>query len=134
MSDTTHFWQGGRKIEVQKDAAAITIQATSEAAAQQAADNAGVEFSSVRAATPTLVRAAVARDAEASVEKLRAQNNVVHHVYRDAAQPQSSEFLITESFFIKFKQATPTSACTSTSPARAWWSSATWATRPSWCA
>jgi len=32
--------------------------------------------------------------------------NVVHHVYRDQ-QTGESEYLITESFFIKFKQDTP---------------------------
>jgi len=107
MADTTYFWQGGRKIPVQKDDSAITIHAASEAEAQAAATRAGVELRSLRAATPNLVRAAVARDTDTSVDKLRAQNEVVHHVYRDTTQAEGSEYLITESFFVKFKDDTP---------------------------
>lgn len=111
MTDTSYFWQGGRKIAVQKDATAITIQASSEAAALDAASRAGVTLSAPRVATPTLVRAALERDTEASIERLRAQKNVVHHVYRDLAaqvQPEDAgEYLITESFFLKFKPGTP---------------------------
>jgi len=106
MSETNYFWQGGRKIPVQKDAAEITIQAPSEAAARGAAERAGVQLSSVAVATPNLVRAAVVGDREGSVDRLRAQNNVVHHVYRDQRSPDA-EYLITESFFVKFKDGTP---------------------------
>ena len=52
MSETNYFWQGGRKIPVQKDVAEITIQAPSEAAARGAAERAGVQLSAVSAATP----------------------------------------------------------------------------------
>lgn len=107
MAETTYFWQGGRKIPVQQDDSDITIHAASESEARDAATRAGVELRSLRAATPNLVRAAVARDPEASVDRLRAQNNVVHHVYREPNAPQGSEYLITESFFIKFKDGTP---------------------------
>lgn len=109
MADTSYFWQGGRKIAVEKDASAITIEAPSEADAQGAAARAGVQLRALRAATPTLVRATVAHDREAAVDALRAQNNVVHHVYRNAAQPEAGEYLITESFFLKFKPGTPES-------------------------
>ena len=104
MADTLYFWQGGRKIAVEKDPSAITIQAASEGAAQAAADRAGVQLRRMRAASPQLVRADVAHDREESVDKLRAQHNVVHHVYREPARPDGSEFLITESFFVKFKE------------------------------
>jgi len=52
------------------------------------------------------VRAAVVGDRDGSVDRLRAQNNVVHHVYRDQRSPDA-EYLITESFFVKFKDGTP---------------------------
>ncbi|HEX5739634.1 MAG TPA: hypothetical protein VFY22_14080, partial [Hydrogenophaga sp.] len=107
MGNTTYFWQGGRKIPVQQDDSDITIHATSEAEAQDAADRAGVELQSLRAATPNLVRAAATHDTQDTVDKLRAQHNVVHHVYRDPATPEGSEYLITESFFVKFRDGTP---------------------------
>jgi subtilisin-like proprotein convertase family protein len=40
------------------------------------------------------------------MSRLRTGRNVVHHVYRDRQAPES-EYLITESFFIKFKDGTP---------------------------
>lgn len=43
MSETTYFWQGGRKIEIQKDDSAITIHADDEVEARAAAARAGVE-------------------------------------------------------------------------------------------
>ena len=36
------------------------------------------------------------------MSRLRAEHNVVHHIYRDQHAPEN-EYLITESFFIKFK-------------------------------
>ena len=42
MSETGFFWQGGRKIDIQKDDSAITIHAPSEADAHRAAEQAGV--------------------------------------------------------------------------------------------
>ena len=42
------------------------------------------------------------------MERLWADDNVVHHVYRDRQAP-ASEYLITETFFIKFKSDTPDS-------------------------
>jgi hypothetical protein len=66
MAETEFFWQGGRKIAVQKDASTITIHATSEANAQAAASRAGVQLESLRAEIPGLVRATVAQDRERS--------------------------------------------------------------------
>lgn len=100
MAETSFYWQGGRKIAVHKDDSAITIHATSPAEAQAAADRAGVQLSELRATAPNLVRAQVVGERDASVDKLRAQRSVVHHVYRDA---QDGEHLITETFFIRFK-------------------------------
>jgi subtilisin family serine protease len=106
MSETSYFWQGGRKIEIQKDDSAITIHAENEAEARSAAAGAGVELRAAEAAAPGLVRAQVTGDLERSVDRLRAENKVVHHVYRDRRGPDG-EYLITESFFIKFKPNTP---------------------------
>jgi subtilisin family serine protease/subtilisin-like proprotein convertase family protein len=110
MAETNFFWQGGRKVMVAKDASAITIEASSAAAAEAAAARANVDLQAVRPATPGLMRVDVAPAArEAAVDRLRAQHNVVHHVYRNATEPEASEYLITESFFLKFKPGTPES-------------------------
>lgn len=106
MSETNYFRQGGRKIEVQKDDSAITIHVGNEAEAHRAAERAGVELRVTESVAPGLVRATIVGDRERSVNQLRAAANVVHHVYRDQ-QTGESEYLITESFFIKFKPDTP---------------------------
>lgn len=106
MAETTYFWQGGRKIEVRQDEAAVTIQADTQAEVSAAADGAGVELRSVQPAAPGLVRAEVVGDRDDAMAKLRADRNVVHHVYRQEAAPEN-EIIITESFFLKFKDGTP---------------------------
>src|SRR5438093_4981665 len=106
MSETTYFWQGGRKIEVQQDHAAVTIHADNEAQAHSTAARAGVELRAAEAAAPGLVRAQVVGDRDDAMSRLRAQSNVVHHIYRDRYAPEN-EYLITENFFIKFKPDTP---------------------------
>lgn len=107
MADTTFFWQGGRKIDVRKDDAAITIRAQTPERAQQAAARAGVSLGQVEPVAPGLVRATVAgAERERAVDALRAASNIVHHVYRGRSSG-ATEYLITESFFIKFKPGTP---------------------------
>jgi subtilisin-like proprotein convertase family protein/subtilisin family serine protease len=106
MSETSYFWQGGRKIEVQQDDAAVTIHADNEIAARSAAARAGVDLRDATAAAPGLIKARVAGDRDASMTKLRTERNVVHHVYHGRQAPDS-EYLITETFFIKFKDGTP---------------------------
>ncbi|WP_426102119.1 hypothetical protein [Massilia sp. TSP1-1-2] len=59
MTDTTFFWQGGRKIAVRKDDADITIRAATAEQAQQAAARAGVNLLQVQSVAPGLVRATV---------------------------------------------------------------------------
>ena len=105
MSDTNYFWQGGQKIEIAEDRQAITMHAPDTGAAEDAADRAGVELRSLTEAGPGLVRAEVVGESDQAVERLR-DDSVVHRVYRNAADP-SDEILITESFFIKFKEGTP---------------------------
>jgi subtilisin family serine protease len=106
MSETTYLWQGGRKIEIRQDDTAVTIQAENEEEAQNAATKAKVELSMTEPAAPGLVRAQIVGDRDRSINQLRAENNVVHHIYRDRRAPEN-EYLITESFFIKFKPDTP---------------------------
>jgi subtilisin family serine protease len=106
MSETTYFWQGGRKIEVRQDDAAVTIHADNAEAAQSTAARAGVELRGAEAAAPGLIRAQIVGDRDHSISRLRAEHNVVHHIYRDRHAPEN-EYLITESFFIKFKPETP---------------------------
>jgi len=104
MTDTTHCWQGGRRITLHQDDCAITLHAASEADAQNAAARAGVHLHALHQATPSLMRASVVGDRDGAMNRLRAQGRVVHHVYRNA---QQGELLITESFFIQFKAQTP---------------------------
>lgn len=106
MSVTDYFWQGGRKIEIRKADSTITIQAASEADAKTAAERVGVTLRATSPVAPGLVRATIEDGTDGAVERLRADDNVVHHVYRDR-QTGEGEYLITESFFIKFKPDTP---------------------------
>jgi subtilisin-like proprotein convertase family protein/subtilisin family serine protease len=106
MAETTYFWQGGRRIEVRPDDSAITIHADDVTAATEAAAEAGVALRAPQSAAPGLVQAEVVGDRDTAMSKLRADDNVIHHVYRDRLT-RESEFLITESFFIKFKPDTP---------------------------
>lgn len=106
MAETTYFWQGGRRIEVAQDDNAITIHADDVPAAAEAAAAAGVALRAPRRAAPGLVRAEVVGDRDAAVDRLRADDRVIHHVYRDR-QARGDEYLITESFFVKFKPDTP---------------------------
>lgn len=102
MSEMTYFWQGRRKIEVRQDEAAVTIHAENEAEAQLTAARAGVELRAAQATAPGLVRAQIVGDRDRAMSRLRAENSVVHHIYRDR-QASENEYLITESFFIKFR-------------------------------
>jgi subtilisin family serine protease/subtilisin-like proprotein convertase family protein len=108
MSETQFMWQGGRKIAIEADPRDVTIQAHDEAAARELAREAGVAPLSLRPLSAGLVRAELP-DRDADMARLRGNNQVVHHVYR-AATDRDSEFLITESFFIKFKPDTPVAA------------------------
>jgi subtilisin-like proprotein convertase family protein len=106
MPETTYFWQGGRKIEVRQDDAAVTIHAATADDASAAAFGADVDLRGVQPAAPGLMRAEIVGDRDSAMERLRADRNVVHHVYRQEASPEN-EYLITESFFLKFKPHTP---------------------------
>lgn len=106
MSETKYFWQGGRKIEIQQDEAAVTIHADNETEAVSAAARAGVQLRAAAAVAPGLVNADIVGDRDGSIDRLRADNQVVHHVYR-GRQASDSNYLITESFFVKFKPDTP---------------------------
>lgn len=105
MAETTYFWQGGRKIEITKDESDVTIHAAGPADALARAERRGVALRSPSAAGPGLVRAAVVGDREEAVAKLR-DGEVVHHVYRATEHPDQ-DFVITETFFVKFKPETP---------------------------
>jgi len=105
MSETKFIWQGGRKIEVEPDPTQVTIHAPDETTARNAANAAGVTPRQLRGVASGLVRAELV-DRDRDIDKLRAHQQVVHHVYRATKAPDS-EFLITESFFLKFKPGTP---------------------------
>jgi subtilisin-like proprotein convertase family protein len=102
---TSYFWQGGRKVEIEEDAAEITIQADSETEAQEAAARAGVALEQPAVAAPGMVRARLPTDRDGGMSRLR-RETVVHHVYRSAAD-RRNDYLITDTFHIKFKPDTP---------------------------
>lgn len=106
MPEVPYFWQGGRKIEIRQDDAAITIHADSVAAARESATRVGVELREVAPAAPGLMRAEIPGDRDQGMDRLRSDDQVIHHVYRDRQAPEN-EYLITESFFLKFKPDTP---------------------------
>jgi len=105
MSETNYIWQGGRKIEIAKADAAVTVHATDEAEARAMAGRAGVELRDATETAPGMVRAEVVGDRERAVSRLR-DEAVVHHIYHAKDAP-TQEIMITESFFIKFKPDTP---------------------------
>jgi subtilisin-like proprotein convertase family protein len=105
MSDTSFFWQGGRKISIKKDDAQVTIQAPDTEAVEAMANRAGVRLRALEPVGPGMMRAEIEGDRDTSVDRLR-EEEVTHHVYRSTAHPEQ-EILITESFFIKFKPDTP---------------------------
>jgi subtilisin family serine protease/subtilisin-like proprotein convertase family protein len=105
MSTNEYFWQGGRKIPIEQTENDITLHASDVEAARAAADQAGVSLEGVERVGPDLIRATVAGERDVSIARLRQSSNVVHHVYRTPRQPDS-EYLITDTFFIKFKPGT----------------------------
>ena len=105
MSAPSYYWQGGRKIAIEQDRSAVTIHADDEHQALAAADEAGVRLREVRPSASGLVRAEIEADRDEGMRRLR-EHNIVHHVYRDAQDP-GREVLITDSFFLKFKDGTP---------------------------
>ncbi len=102
MTTNQYFWQGGRKIPIEQTESEITLHATNVETAQSAARRAGVLLEDVEKVGPNLVRATVADDRDRSMAQLRQADNVVHHTYRTPGETDS-EYLITDSFFLKFK-------------------------------
>ncbi len=100
-----YFMQGGRRIEVEEDDAAVTIHASSADSARSIAAMTHVGLSDAREAAPGLVRARLTDPRDEAMERLR-KLRVVHHVYRDA-RSQETEYLITDTFYIKFKIGVP---------------------------
>ena len=102
MTTTSHFWQGGRRIEIEQDETAVTVHADSPEAAAAAAERAAVAMQRPRTVTPGLVRAELPEDRDGAMERLR-RDRVLHHVYRVKGQPLN-EILVTESFFLKLRE------------------------------
>ncbi|RCJ37335.1 hypothetical protein A6770_14480 [Nostoc minutum NIES-26] len=105
MSTNEYFWQGGRKIPIEQAESNITLHASDVEAAQAATEQAGVGLEAINRVGPELFRATVSSDRDASIARLRQSGNVVHHIYRTPGEPDS-EYLITDTFFIKFKPGT----------------------------
>ncbi|MDJ0697692.1 S8 family serine peptidase [Mastigocoleus sp. MO_188.B34] len=100
-----YFWQGGRRISIEQTESNITLHAPNVETARSVADAAGVSLEGLEKVGPDLIRATVAGHRDHSMTQLRQLDNVVHHVYRTPGQPDS-QYLITDSFFIKFKPET----------------------------
>jgi subtilisin family serine protease len=99
-----YFWQGGRKILIEQATREITVEAADVSTVRATANQAGVSLENVQEVGAGLVRATVRGDRDQSMDQLR-ENSVVHHVYHNQGEA-SSEYLITDSFFIKFKPET----------------------------
>jgi subtilisin family serine protease len=99
-----YFWQGGRKILIEQAEQEITVEAPDASAVRSTASQSGVTLEKLEEVGAGLVRATIRGDRDQSMEQLR-QNSVVHHVYHGLGEA-SSEYLITDTFFIKFKPET----------------------------
>ncbi|MCP3995441.1 MAG: S8 family serine peptidase [bacterium] len=104
MANTTYYWQGGRKIEIEYAGNVTTIQAEEVEDVERAASDAGIEIKEAKTISPSLVRVEIARDRDYAMDALR-KTYVVHHVYATKGQPDN-EILITDTFFLKFRENT----------------------------
>lgn len=105
MSNNNYFWQGGRKIQIEQTESDITLTAPDLETARTMADEAGVSLERMNPVGSGLIRATVSGDRDRSIAQLRELDNVVHHVYQTPGEPDS-KYLITDTFFIKFKPGT----------------------------
>jgi subtilisin-like proprotein convertase family protein len=101
-SNQDYFWQGGRRIPIERTEGEITLHVPDTGTARSVAAEAGVDLEGFDRVSPDLVRATVRGDRDAAIDRLRESDTVVHHVYRTPGQTDS-EYLITDTFFIKFK-------------------------------
>ena len=105
MSATSYYWQGGRRIEIEQEDNVATVEAADVDEVQAAADRAGVDVTVARQLSPGIVRVEFAKDRDQAMDDLR-KSHVVHHAYCTKGQPDD-EIIITDSFFVKFKDDTP---------------------------
>lgn len=105
MSSTNYYWQGGRKIAIEATDTEATVQADSVGEVREAARRAAVDVEAAQDLGPGLVKVRFAGDRDQAMDRLR-QDRVVHHVYHVRGQPDA-EVLINDTFFIRFRPATP---------------------------
>lgn len=105
MSTNNYFWQGGRKIAIKHTESDITLQAPNIEAAKAEAVKAGVSLENMVQVGSNLVRATAPADRNSLMSQLRKSGTIVHHIYRTPGQPDS-RYLITDTFFVKFKPET----------------------------
>lgn len=101
MTSNNYFWQGGRKIALEHTASDITLQAANIEAAKTEAGKAGVSLENMAQVGSNLIRATARADRNGLMARLRQSGIVVHHVYQTPGQP-NSQYLITDTFFVKF--------------------------------
>jgi len=99
-----YIWQGGKKVQVVSSSTGVTIQAPNERVAKELALEAGVQVEGVAKVSDGLIAAKLPVDRDAGMRKLR-EEVVVHHVYHAPDEP-ANEYLITDTFYIKFRDGT----------------------------
>ncbi len=102
MTESTYFWQGKRKVEIEQKPDVVTIETPSVEFAFEAAKSAGVEVTDIAPVSNMMVRMRVRGDRDQGMAELRDKGHILHHVYNIAGNPQD-QVLITESFYLKFK-------------------------------
>jgi subtilisin family serine protease len=107
MSDHDYFWQGGRKIAIEHTESEITLKAPSLETAQAQANQAGVYLENMTQVSSNLISATIGANRNALMAQLRQTGTIVHHIYQTPGQP-NSQYLITDTFFIKFTSETST--------------------------
>lgn len=104
MSGTHYYFQGGRRIEIEHAGNLTAIHAETVDEVLNAATRAEVGVRSPQLAAPGLVTVEIPEDRDDAMERLRA-THVMHHVYCTKGHP-SDTVLITDTFFLKFKDGT----------------------------
>ncbi|NEQ73958.1 MAG: S8 family serine peptidase [Okeania sp. SIO2C9] len=105
MINNNYLWQGGRKIAIEHTERDITLQAPNIEAAKAEASKARLSLENMAQVSSNLVRATAGTDRNGLMDQLRQSGTVVHHVYRTPGQPDS-QYLISDTFFVKFKPET----------------------------
>ena len=101
MSNTSYYWQGGRKLEIQADPEWMIMESPDVDEAIETLESVNVTPMTMVSMGRGLVKARVRRLDEAMDEVRR--TTVTHHVYAHADDP-SMRIIPTDTFFLRFKK------------------------------